>query len=129
MKLSDVASNIAANVICKRLDGGQIEIYGGTQPGRPEEEVVTKCLARLSFSPKSFKDAVKGVSRANAIGEGTVEVAGKATWFRAVSAKGDPVFDGSVGVSKFSDITLSETDLKIGDTLKIDMFEFVFKPS
>jgi len=125
MWLTPDAASIAANVICRRLDGGSLKVYSGAIPPSPSKSKPRDCLFSLPLSETAFQTAEKGVAVANPIGAEPAERNGVPTWFAATAKNGDVIFWGTVGRTRLSDLVLDKVDFKTGDILRLS--EFVYE--
>ena len=91
--------SVALTAITDRLSGGKLRIYDGTRPATVSQAVAKQILlAECAFATPAFKPDVDGLALALPIGEEkSAKATGKPTWFRAVSATGATVLDGSAG--------------------------------
>lgn len=113
-RLSDAAANMAADNVAAMCNGGTLCLYDGVQPARASDPIAITPLATLGFAKIAFADAESGTCIANPIeSEKSAKRTGKATWFRAFSKKGLPVFDGSVGTED-SNLNANRVDIQIG---------------
>ena len=101
-------------------DSGVLKIYNGTQPADPDTAITTQvALVTLTLNADAFALASAGAVAANAITDGTVTVAGTASWFRLFKANGTtPLLDGSVG-TEGCDINLDTVALLVDDVIHI----------
>lgn len=97
MKLSLDSRNAAADAVLSRLNGGLLRIYTGVMPATPEAAAVGQQLVELPFATVAFALAVGGRAVANPIERRNATARGRAGWFRAVTAAGATVYDGTVG--------------------------------
>ncbi len=104
-------------------DGGQLQIYTGTQPAAGGGALSgNTLLATLTFGTPAFPGASGGVLTANAITSGTAGNTGTATWFRMTKSNGTTVLlDGSVGTSG-ADCNLNSTSITSGGTVSCSSF-------
>lgn len=99
LKLSTFAANQLVNVWASLLDGGRLCIYAGASPSSVDGVAESAPLVEVPLPSLAFKEAIdrkaqsfpiqKGVS---AIGSGTM------SWFRGVTADGQTVLEGDVGL-------------------------------
>ncbi len=130
MNLSKDVKNQISKLVCTKLNAGYFTIYGGVQPESPEVKCTdNEPLVVLRFLLVAFKDPENGVCVSYPLKEGKVLRDGKATWYRTTTKSGEVVFDGSIGRSKLSDLTVDDTELTEGDTFKISYIEYVTKSS
>jgi hypothetical protein len=124
-KLSNHAASIAANAVTPLLNDGWLEIYGGPQPPTADAIVPAhELLATLRFWQHAFSRAFNGVAAANEIATAVADRDGIATWFRATTSEGVPVFDGSVGTGGCN-LNLSTVDIEAGAEISISEFTYV----
>lgn len=112
-KRTSLAVNAEADAVCKLLDGGYLDLYNGTQPATADSPLNGQVrLARLTFGSPAFAPSFNGVAKSMSIrSDEEAEANGTATWFRAVSADGHNVFDGSVGTTD-ADLMLNTVNVK-----------------
>jgi hypothetical protein len=124
-KLATASVNPAAEAVCARLNGGALRIYDGVQPATADAGLVgQRLLAELALDDPAFAAAVEGMAVANPMTEeDSAPATGTATWFRAVTAGGQPVFDGSVGVAN-ADLVLGSVSISIGAIVTVDRFTY-----
>lgn len=125
MWLTPDAASIAANVICRRLDGGTLKVYTGVVPTSPSKSKSKDCIFSMNFSEPAFSAAKDGKAEAHEISTGEALREGIPSWFAAVSVNGDVIFWGTVGRTKLCDLVVDKVDFKIGDTLRLS--EFVYE--
>ena len=133
-KLSDVAINAAADVVCSLLNGGYLRLYSGSQPATASTAITSQMqLAELRFSSKAFAPAAGGVAAANAIAPDKAAAAvGMAQWFRAFKSDGlTSVFDGSVGINnpaakppQLYNVALKNNSIVRDAEIRIDSFSY-----
>lgn len=112
MTFSALAVNAKADAQAALLDGGTLEILDGS-----------KVLARLRFSRPAFSPAVDGRVTAAAMKPDTSHRAsGEADGFRALTASGEMVYSGSVGMAVGAELRLNNTTMHAGDTVVIAAF-------
>jgi hypothetical protein len=111
-KRTVLAVNAEADAVCRLLDGGSLDLYDGSQPGSADSPITTQVrLSRMQFGSPAFFPASNGIAKANTMSaDPAAEGTGTATWFRAVSADGRTVFDGSVGKSD-ADVIVNTADV------------------
>ncbi len=116
-KRSSLAVNAEADAVCKLLDGGFLDLYDGVQPEKVGAAITTQTrLARLQWNTPAFVMSMDGVARAQTIAADQAAAAtGEATWFRAVTANGNCVFEGSVGA--FDPQAKDQADLVLNKTV------------
>ncbi|MEK9722829.1 MAG: hypothetical protein VW405_05005 [Rhodospirillaceae bacterium] len=109
MRRSNRARDAALTAVCQQLNHGTLELFGGTRPARPSDPPGGAPLARLAFQSPAFVLAEDGIAQATpleavlAVGSGTL------SWFRAVSASGAVVFDGTIGLGGDVDMVVTST--------------------
>lgn len=108
MTFSALAVNVKAEAQAALLNGGTLEILDGS-----------KVLARARFASPAFGPAVDGRVTALALKPDTAHRAsGEADGFRALTARGELVYAGSVGTTS-GDLRLNNTTLHVGDTVVV----------
>jgi hypothetical protein len=107
MRRSLRARNAAADAVCRQLDGGQLAFYDGVRPSSCDARVSTPPLAVLTFSTPAFAPAQQGIAVSAPLPATWATQAGRLTWWRAVTASGVPVCDGTVGVAGPVDMVVS----------------------
>jgi hypothetical protein len=124
-KLATLSVNAAADAVTARLNGGAVRLYDGLQPATADSAILGPVLlAELVLDTPAFANAIGGVATANPISdEDSALATGTATWFRAVTAGGQAVFDGSVGVSN-ADLVLGSVSISMGAIVTIDSFTY-----
>ncbi len=124
-KLSNAGANAAADATCALLNGGYLDIYDGVQPATADTAVGAQVkLARLTFGTPAFSAAAGGVATANAIGaDASADATGTASWFRACTAGGAAVFDGSVGTSG-ANLNLNTTSIAITGNVAVSSLTY-----
>jgi hypothetical protein len=102
-------------------------LFAGHQPAFPEDAPGLEYIVALGFSVKAFQPARFGVAKANKISSGKARQTGRATWFRAVSSDGKPVFDGTVGMEddKDASLRLNETGIEVDAIVEIKRFSYM----
>ena len=97
---SEMCVNAEADAIGDRLDNGYIRLYEGTPPDSADAPLTgQRMIAELRFGPDAFPPAVGGLLRANPItSEPSARISGVVAWARLLTASGDVLTDGSVGV-------------------------------
>lgn len=99
-RLADIAVDTEANAFAALMDGGYIDIHGGTQPETADTPLSGQPLAvALSFGSPAFRRSVGGTITANPIDAGVaVETVNPVTWARIYRADHrTSVMDVSVG--------------------------------
>jgi hypothetical protein len=105
-KLSPLAADAAADMVCRLLDGGTLNIYGGST-----------LLAQLRFGDPAFGPAQDGKANATPItADPSARATGTATRFEA--ANGEVVFSGTVG-TKEADLILDGTKIEQGAIVSV----------
>lgn len=111
MTFSALAVNAKADAQAALLDGGTLEVLDGS-----------KVLARLRFSRPAFGPAVNGRVTASGLKpDSTLRASGEADSFRALTAGGEIVYTGSVGVGS-GDLRLNNVKIQAGDTVVVVSF-------
>ncbi len=125
MKLSEDAQNTGADAVAALLTGGLLVIYSGDQPIDPDAKPNGSVLAQIPFDGgRAFSRAVRGQATSRKFPAVKSIRSGRATWFRAFSAKGHPIFDGSAGTSA-SNLILKHADFEEEDLIDIESVTFV----
>jgi hypothetical protein len=127
MANTTVANSIAilmCDAAVDTLDGGSIEIYGGTQPTNPDASTGETVLATVTLPSPAFgnaTDAAPGATAtANSISTVTASATGTATWFRAKDSGGTARIDGDVsGTGGGGDMQLDNTSIQSGGDVSI----------
>ncbi len=97
LTFSTLCADAKADATCCLLDGGLLRIYDGAKPETADTPVAGQTLlASLRFGPAAFAPS-GGARRAYAFAPCLGDVQGTPTWFRALTADGAVVFDGTVG--------------------------------
>lgn len=126
-KLSEQAQNIAVDSVCSMLDGGSLCIYEGIQPSNADAQLEKQnLLARFNLDTPAFGKSVEGVAVANGVLSTNVQATGTAMWFRCFNSSGEPVFDGSVGLSGCN-INLSSVALQLYGVLILTSFTYMLE--
>jgi hypothetical protein len=117
---ASVLATSGADGLCALLDGGSVLLLDGTQPATADTAITTQTLlAECAFADPAFTAAVAGVAAAHALtDDDDAAASGDATWCRALTSGGDPVFDGSVGISD-ADCVLSSVSIVMHGTVSI----------
>lgn len=122
--LSGPAAEAAADAVTARLNGGRLRIYAGNRPPDADSPAPGTLLGELRFSRPAFGPARDGVAVALAIIEdGNARATGTATWFRALTASNEAVFDGSVGKSG-ADLNLGSVAIQAGARITIERMNY-----
>lgn len=111
------AVNAAADAVTRLLDGGELRIYSGPQPGGPDASVPPSAvlLVACGFADPAFRPARNGIAEAKDLESGQAVASGPPTWFRAVTATGLAVYDGSAGLeSDRPDLVMGVTTIVAG---------------
>ena len=100
--LSVATANAIVDATTRRLDGGVLRLYTGVRPATAEVAVGRQTpLAALGLGVPAFLPALDGSADAHPLTpDPSAAGGGTATWFRAWSAAGDAVLDGSVGLTR-----------------------------
>jgi len=99
----------------------------GRQPSTADSPMPegAQLLVELGFASPAFGAADNAVAVAFPMLRGYVVVKGRATWFRAVTADGQPVFDGSVGDGQGDyDLVVDDADMEIDTLVRIEGFSY-----
>lgn len=99
LRFSAAAANARAAAVTSTLDGGWVLVFDGPRPPGPTSHPDAACtlLARLQFGVPAFDPPARGRAEARPFRPCLGEVFGTPTWFRAVTARGEAVLDGTVG--------------------------------
>lgn len=99
-KISTKTANVEADAVGSLLNNGYLRIFGGVKPIDGDGAIADSPLATLRFAQIAFRAAVDGVISSYPIApDMNTAGTGEPTWFRAFTASGEPVFDGTVGRS------------------------------
>lgn len=106
------------------VDGGTVEIYGGTQPADPDTATAEVALATLTLPSPAFgaaADANPGATAtANSIASVTADNTGTATWFRVKDSVGNARWDGDVtSTGNGGDMEIDNTSIQTGGEVTI----------
>ena len=116
--------NAKADAIAFLLRGGSLRVYAGKAPDSPDGIADEVLLAEHKLGDPAFGKADNGTIKSNAIeDEFAVKATAKATWFRAVTKTGTPVFDGTVGVV---DGDLRYDDVQFVKDAKVRVESFIY---
>lgn len=118
-RISVVAATAEAIAIAGLLDFGRLALFPGRQPASPDTSANSLPLAEVSLLAARVANGV--VSLTPEPGMGMAE--GRAGWFRVYSAKGIPVWDGSVG-TKGATLNLDSTVIVPGVEVTITSLTF-----
>lgn len=121
---SSAAVTLEADAIGAALDGGELQIHAGAQPSGPDVRVSAAPLVTIRFGSPAFGPAEAGVSEARPMVPGIATRSGVAAWFRAVSADGVPIYDGSVGAGGVFDLVLGSTTITDGVAVTVVGFTY-----
>jgi len=99
--------NLAVDAVCRQLDGGSLELHGGTPPPTCEARVTPPPLATLAFAVPAFAPAVDGRAEAHPLPAAWATGRGAVTWFRARTPDGRVVYDGRVGTDAGADMVVN----------------------
>lgn len=95
---STYCADAKAAAVTRLLDGGWLRVYDGRKPETADTPVTDQTLlASLRFGEQAFRAPVYGRAEAYAFAPCLGDVQGTPTWFRALTARGAVVFDGTVG--------------------------------
>lgn len=124
-RMSAVAASVAADAVCRLLDGGYLRIYDGGQPESPDHAPLSELLAELQWNYPAFSPAVEGIAEAMPITpERHARATGTATWFRALRMDGvTAVFDGRVGTQR-SDLVLDTVEIAAGAYVRVEQYAY-----
>ena len=118
---STAAVNAIADAMGRLYDGGALRLYGGAQPSSVTGAPST-LLAEVRFSATAFYPANEGVIIAQPMqGDPSAKATGDATWYRAVSATGAVLHDGSVG-KRGTNLTMVSTAISAGVAVNPQQF-------
>lgn len=95
------AVDAAADAVAELLNGGALRIYDGTRPRTADNApgALAVRLVEFAFADPAFGSAQDGEATALPLAAARAIANGSPTWFRALSADGRAVFDGSVGLA------------------------------
>jgi hypothetical protein len=122
------AVNAAADAVCALLDGGRLLLFDGLQPASADRPIGARSvlLVSLDLARPAFTLAVAGEAFAHPIVPAHALAGGTATWFRAVSATGRAIYDGSVGgEGSDADLVLGSASIPAGSEVAIDRLVYV----
>lgn len=117
--------NAQGDALARRLDGGYLRLYSGSQPLSADTALTTQALlVEVRFANPSAPAVTSGVVTFNPLTTASVAVAGTAAFFRAVAADGSTtVLDGSVGLPEdLPNLSLANPALSVGGQMLIDSF-------
>lgn len=119
-RINTNARNAGVDAITALLNtGGAIDIRTGAQPAAASDAATGTLLGTLTLSATAFGASASGTATANAItGDSSADATGTAGWFRAKTAGGVAVIDGSVGTSG-ADMNLSSVSIVAGGTINV----------
>lgn len=129
-KVSIMAANAQADAMGALLNGGYLRIYGSVKPADADVPETAEALAELNFQPVAFRPAENGEVVSYPLDPDTnTRGGGEATWFRAFTEDGRPVFDGTVGTAE-CDITLMNSAMvHPGGELHVSVIRYVIQRS
>lgn len=107
MRRATWVRNLAVDAVCRQLDGGSLELHGGTPPATCEARVTTPPLVTLLFPVPAFAPAVEGRAEAQPLPASWATGRGAVTWFRARTKDGRVVYDGRVGTEPGADMVVN----------------------
>ena len=122
-RLSEQATNISADAVAAKCDGGYLAIYDGIQPASPDERPHGRVLVQISFESRAFRRAVRGEAVCKPFPTVRAVASGTAKYFRAFSSKGKPVLDGDVGTFG-AVMILRATQIEEDDLIEIEELTF-----
>ena len=128
-RLGLVAADTTARVIAELLRGGWLRLYSGVRPSDPDEparpDLGQVLLAQLKFGDPAFSLPSRGtiVGAPFAEIEGAAPSTGRATWFRASTALGVTVLDGTVGRADAA-LILDDPHIPMGAEVVIERFSY-----
>jgi hypothetical protein len=116
-----MARDAAAAAVTRIADGGALRIYAGVRPLTVDGAPTGPRLAELRLPSPAFAPPVDGVATAHHPSPETdAPNAGRAAWFRVVSADGFPVFDGTVG----KEMLFDDPNISLGATVAVTTFTY-----
>lgn len=98
-RFSERCLNAKADAACSLLDGGLLLLYSGERPDGPEDLVDYEKmpLAVVRLRSPAFQPANHGRTVMRAVESVPGLSSGAPAWFRAATALGEAVFDGTCG--------------------------------
>jgi len=128
-RLTNEAASSACDAIVDMIDGGggagYIIWYDGTIPTNADTALgAQNALATSTFAATAFGAASGGTASADTIAQGTVGVAGTASWSRWYQNDGGTVLDATVGTSG-EDVNFNSVDWSVDATVDVTSLEVV----
>ena len=122
-RFSDVSADAAADARMALLDGGHLHLCAGKRPASVTTETDgSEMLASLHFETPAFQPAQHGIATAHPITpDESAAGSGRARWFRAVTAAGDVVIEGTVGTSD-ADLVMNDPEIRPGSIVRVTSF-------
>ena len=129
-QLSELAVNAQGDALSALLDGGSLRIYSGFQPRSADDDVPegAALLVELMFASPAAGPAERGEIAFEGFSDGLAKASGRATWFRAVSADGAAVIDGSVGTQN-ANLIVTQAYIEAGKTVRVSRLSHVIAPA
>ena len=123
-QLATSVINEQADVLGRKLDGGVVRIYSGTQPANANTALTSQVLlAEFVLPNPSAPAAVNGLLSLATIPSTIAVATGTARWFRCLTSGGAPVLDGSAGLATDNpNLSLPVVDFVSGSQVFIDAF-------
>lgn len=123
--VSTEAAHAMLNALASQLDGGTFCLYGGTRPSSPDDATAMLPLVEIPLSAEAFKPAENREAAARSFKESMAVREGKATWFRGLTASGETVIEGDVGVTNEAALTLPSVSLSPGILVQVLGYDLV----
>lgn len=129
LRRSVLAVDAASSAVCGLLGGGRLLLFDGRKPADPDAPANQHPIAALHFSSDPFLAPVAGRAQADVLPDLVVMRAGRPTWFRAVTSRGAPVLDGTVGVAEQEgeryDLELDRAEVDLDDVVRVEQLVYV----
>jgi hypothetical protein len=123
---SNLCVDQKAQAALRLLDGGWLLIYDGQKPDTADTLVTDQTLlAKLQFGSPAFQYSRNGIAEAYAFAPCLGEVFGTPKWFRTVTPRAVPMFDGTIGPDPEKYDMAITGDIFEGGEVIIDMFRYV----
>lgn len=128
-RLGTIAADATARAIADLLRDGWLRLYAGVRPADPDDpprpDLGQILLAQLKFGDPAFSLPSRGTIVAGPFAEieGAAPATGRATWFRASTALGATVLDGTVGRADAA-LILDDPQIPMGAEIVIERFSY-----
>ena len=98
---ANAASDAAINAVTATLNGGTVDIYGGTAPANADAVLgAAVLLASATLGTPAFGAAASGVATANAIGsDSSADATGTPSFFRLRNSASGVVYQGTAAAT------------------------------